>query len=75
MRNIEEDLHWIYGLTAARFEVAAWALLCGEAGDDTEVVILGMRWTPQGYAYEADAKHMRMILEHFGFDSTTRHWL
>ena len=45
-----------------------------EARDDKEVSILGrvVRWTDKGVEYEAGPKHRRLILEHFGFDDSTR---
>ena len=38
--------------------------------DDKEIIILGrtLRCTPDGIEYEADPKHRRLILEHFGLD-------
>ena len=41
-----------------------------EDGDDKHVVILGrhVRWTAGGIEYEADPKHRKLIMEHFGFD-------
>ena len=40
-----------------------------EAGDDKHVIILGrhVRWTADGIEYEADPKHRKMVMEHFGF--------
>ena len=41
-----------------------------DEGDDKHVVILGrhVRWTADGLEYEADPKHRKLIMEHFGFD-------
>ena len=45
-----------------------------DEGDDKHVVILGrhVRWTADGIEYEADPeadpKHRKLIMEHFGFD-------
>ena len=38
--------------------------------DDKHVVILGwhVRWTGGGIEYEADPKHRKLIMKHFGFD-------
>ena len=38
--------------------------------DDKHVVILGrhVRWIADGIEYEADPKHRKLIMEHFGFD-------
>ena len=38
--------------------------------DDKEVVSLGwvVRWRGWGIEYDADPKHRRMLLDHFGFD-------
>ena len=46
------------------------ALLGPEEGDDKHVLILGrhVRWTEEGIEYEADPKHRKLIMEHFGFD-------
>ena len=41
-----------------------------EEEDDKHVAILGrhVRWTADGIEYEADPKHRKLIMEHFGFD-------
>ena len=39
-----------------------------------QVLILGrrVRWTEKGYEYEADPRHRKMVLDHFGFGEGTR---
>ena len=41
--------------------------------DDKEVVNLGrvIRWTTEGVEFEADPRHRRVLLEHFGFDDSS----
>ena len=55
----------------AWFEIKVRAILGPQDKDDKEVVILGrvVRWTDKGIEYEADPKHRRLILEHFGISS------
>ena len=64
------DLLWIAGEMKNWFEIKVRALLGPEDGDDKHVVILGrhVRWTANGLEYEADPKHRKLIMEHFGFD-------
>ena len=52
------------------FLIKVRALLGPEEGDDKHVVILGrhVMWIEEGTDYEADPKHRRLIMEHFGFD-------
>ncbi len=52
------------------FEINVRATLRSEEGDDKHVVILGrhVRWTEKGIEYEADPKHRKLIMDHFGFD-------
>ena len=42
--------------------------------DDKEVVILGrlLKWTEEGLEYQADPKHRRLILEHFGMSEDSK---
>ena len=56
------------------FEVKLRGLLGPEEHDDKEVTILGriVRYKEWGIEYEADPKHRKLILEHFGMDETTR---
>ena len=45
-----------------------------EAGDDKEIVILGrvVHVTEDGYEYEADPRHKKVIMDFFGFEGNTR---
>ena len=65
------DLLWIKKLLPTWFEVNVRGTLGPDEKDDKEIIILGrtLRWTQDGLEYEADPKHRRMILEHFGLDS------
>ena len=50
-------------------------MIGARGGDTKHVVILGrhVRWTADGIEYEADPKHRKLILEHFGFDEESSH--
>ena len=74
LAGCEEDLKWIQKLMKGWFEIKVRAMLGPEEQDDKEVVILGrtVRWKDWGIEYEADPKHRKMILEHFGFDEGSR---
>ena len=52
------------------FEIKVRGMLGPEIGDDKEIVILGrtVRWTEEGIEYEADKKHRKAMMEHFGFE-------
>ena len=64
------ELLWITEKMQSWFEVKVRALLRPEDGDDKHAIILGrhVRWTAGGIEYEADPKHRKLIMEHFGFD-------
>ena len=59
------------------FEIKVRALLGPEEGDDKSIVLLGrqVRWTAESIEYEADPKHRKLIMEHFGFDEETNHFV
>ena len=63
------ELLWITEKMTSWFEIKVRGLLGPEEGDDKHVVILGrhVRWTAEGIQYEADPKHRKLIMEHFGF--------
>ena len=69
------DLLWITEKMKSWFEIKVRALLWPEEGDNKHVVILGrhVRWTADGIVYEADLKHRKLIMEHFGFDDESSH--
>lgn len=71
---LDEDLQWIHVLMKSWFDIKLRSILGSGPKDDREVVILGriVRITPQGMEYEADPKHRRLVLEHFGFDDSSR---
>ena len=56
------------------FEIKVRGFMGNNKTDDKEVTILGriVRWCHDGIEYEADPKHRQIVLEHFGFDETTR---
>eukprot|EP00973_Karenia_brevis_P079669 11054232-Karenia_brevis.AAC.1 len=56
------------------FEIKVRAVLGPEPIDDKEVTILGriVRWREEGIEYEADPKHRKIILECFGFNTSTK---
>ena len=59
---------------ATWFEIKVRGMLGSDEQDDKEIVILGrtVKWTNEGIRYEADPRHRRLILEHFGFEDGTR---
>ena len=56
------------------FEIKVRARLGPDEKDDKEVVLLGrvIRWKDWGIEYEADPKHRKVILEHFGLEEGSR---
>ena len=52
------------------FEIKMRGILGLEIRDDKVIVILGrtVRWTEEGIEYEADKKHRKAMLDHFGFE-------
>ena len=71
----EKNLKWIERLMRSWFEIKVRAVLGPDANDDKEAVILGriIRWKPWGLEYEADPKHRKVLIEHFGFtDESSR---
>mgnify|MGYP000220182890 CR=1 FL=1 len=70
----EEDLEWIKRLMQGWFEIKVRAVLGPDEKDDKEVVILGriVKWKEDCIEYEADPKHRKMIMEHFGFDDQSK---
>ena len=68
-------LLWITEKMKSWFEIKVRALLGPKETDDKHVVILGrhVRWTADGIEYEADPKHRKLIMEHFGFDDESSH--
>ena len=68
------DLLWIKQLVPTWFEVKVRGMLGHDEKDNKEIIILGrtLRWTQDGLEYEADPTHRKMILEHFGLDSSCK---
>ena len=56
------------------FEIKVRGILGNYEWDDKEVTILGreVRWDKKEMEYEADPKHPRLFLEHFGLDKATK---
>ena len=69
------ELLWIAEKMKSWFEIKVRALLRPEEGDDKSIVSLGRHvgWTEEGIEYEADPKHSKLIMEHFGFDDESSH--
>ena len=69
------ELLWIAEKMKSWFEIKVRALLGPEEGDDKSIVLLArhVRWTAEGIEYEADPKHRKLIMEHFGFDDESSH--
>ena len=70
----EEDLFWIRDLMASWFEVKVPGVLGKDQHDDKEIVIFGrlVQWGEDGIRYQADPKHRRLLLEHFGLGEDSR---
>ena len=70
----EVDLKWLAEEMKSWFELKVRAILGPGDEDDKEVVIFNRiaRWTPIGIEYEADPRHRRAIMEHFGLDKNSR---
>ena len=66
----EEELRWLAKLMGTWFEIKVRGVLGPEVGDDKEIVILGrtVRWTEEGVEFEADRRHRKVLMEHFGFE-------
>ena len=58
---------WIRDLVTKWFDIKVRGLLGPDEGGDKEVVILGrvVRYKDWGIEYEADPKHMRLLMEWF----------
>ena len=56
------------------FEIKVRGILGGGPKDDKEIVILGrvVQWCKDGIRYQADPKHRRLLLEHFGLGEGSR---
>ena len=70
----EADLWWIRGLMKGWFEIKERRILGPEEKDSKEITILGriVRWMVWGIEFEADPRHRKLVLEHFGFDEGSR---
>jgi hypothetical protein len=70
----EAGLDYIEGLMKTWYEVKVKARLGGGASDDKEVNILGrlVRWTEEGWEYQADPKHRQIILEQLGLSEESK---
>ena len=70
----DEDLTWIEDLTKANYEVKVRGRLGTEEGDSKEIDVLGrtIKVEEWGWTWEADKRHRKMVLEHFGFDRTSK---
>ena len=57
-------------MMAPWFDIKVRAILGEDEEDDKEVTILGriVRWTNEGFEFEADPKHRLMVMETFGFE-------
>ena len=66
----EEEMRRLAKLMGGWFIIKVRGILGPEIGDDKEIVILGrsVRWTEEGVEFEADRKHRKVLMEHFGFD-------
>ena len=66
--GLQEDLVWLKELMESWFEIKFRGFLGLDAGDVQEISILGgiVRVNGEGVEYEADPKHRRLVMEHFG---------
>ena len=74
MLGSEEQLDWFRKIIKQRYEVEFKAGLGGEETDDKSVFLLNrpIQWDADGISYEADQKHVEIILRDLGLDGNTR---
>ena len=70
----KEDLFWSRDLMTSWFEIKVRGVLGRDQKDDKEIVILGrlVQWGEDEIRYQADPKHRRLLLEHFGLGEGSR---
>ena len=68
------QLDWITAKMHEWFEIKVRARIGASPADHKEVVILGriLQWHSWGLSLRADPRHRRLVLEHFGFGSSTK---
>jgi len=71
----EKDLDWFRKEMVKRYEVEFKARLGGTAQDDKAVFLLNrpIEWTAEGMTYEADQRHVEIILRDLGLQGKNRH--
>jgi hypothetical protein len=64
----DNDLDWIQGAIALKFEIKVRGRLCGGLGDAQEMRVLSrvVQWSAHGITYEADQRHAELIIQQFG---------
>ena len=70
----EKHLKWIQNLMKSWFEIKVRGILGPERNDDKEVTILGrvVKWKSWGIEFQADPRHRREVMKHFGFEDGSR---
>ena len=70
----DADLDYALEILKANYEIKNRGRLRGDEGDVQEIDLLGrvIKYHDWGLSWRADARHRKMILEHFGFDKGTQ---
>ena len=66
--GLQEDLMWLKGSMESWLEIKFRGIFGMDAGSTQEIFILGriVRVNGEGIEYEADPKHRKLVMEHFG---------
>jgi len=72
--GFQEDLDFALGIMEKEYEIKNRGTLGPSEGDVKEIDILGrvLKYTSSGITWQADPRHRKMILEHFGFNGQTK---
>ena len=70
----DADLDYALETLKANYEIKNRGRRGGDEGDVQEIDILGrvIKYNDWGLSWRADARHRKMILEHFGLDKGTK---
>ena len=69
----EQELNWLADTLRARWDVKV-AMLGPEDHHEQEVKVLNrsIRWTASGIEYEADQRHVQVVIEQLGLDDKSK---
>ena len=72
--GFQEVLDFALGVMEKEYDIKNRGTLVPSEGDVKKIDILGrvLKYTPSGITWQADPRHRKMILEHFGFNEQTK---